>query len=352
MALDVSRLKAMTEGYSSLGHRTDNSVLEVSLEKIERDESQPRKKFDEETLQALAESIREYGLIQPIVVRKKPNTLDQYIIVAGERRYRASQLAGASTIKAVLLSVEPERSELGYIQVIENIKRDALTTAELAEFISGRLAAREKAVAIGKKLGISKPQMSRYAAWDNMPECIRELVRQEKIPSIKIAYELFRKWKEMPESVEETLRTAADDFEWTISAVNAIGLPVDQELPSDAEEMEDQQAEPMIEEQVDTVDQWEAAVEDEPEYSERNGFSVEESAASVSSNDVEEPLDRRVDGSRRPCVVVGIEGREAVLMLKAVADGFVSVKFFDEPSPIEVEVDRVRLLRVDDGQGD
>ena len=46
MALDVSRLKAMTEGYSSLGHRTDNSILEVSLEKIERDESQPRKRFN------------------------------------------------------------------------------------------------------------------------------------------------------------------------------------------------------------------------------------------------------------------------------------------------------------------
>lgn len=70
MALDVSRLKAMTEGYSSLGHRTDNSILEVSLEKIERDESQPRKRFNEETLQELADSIREYGLIQPIVVRK------------------------------------------------------------------------------------------------------------------------------------------------------------------------------------------------------------------------------------------------------------------------------------------
>ena len=354
MALDVSRLKAMTEGYSSLGHRTDNSILEVSLEKIERDESQPRKKFDEETLQALAESIREYGLIQPIVVRKKPNTLDQYIIVAGERRYRASRLAGASTIKAVLLSVESKRSELGYIQVIENIKRDALTTAELAEFISGRLAAREKAVAIGKKLGISKPQMSRYAAWDNMPECIRELVRQEKISSIKIAYELFRKWKELPELVEEMLRNTTDEFEWTMSAVNAIGVKVDQE-PSCvmAEEPRDQEAESSPEENNDPDDQWGTTVEDESEYAEAGKvFSEEEdSSSSVPLNGVEEQIERRDDGSRSPCVVVEIEGREAVLMLKAVANGFVSVKFVDEYAPIEVEVDRVRLLRVDDGQG-
>lgn len=196
MALDVSRLKAMTEGYSSLGHHPGNSVLEIALDKIERDESQPRKNFDEDTLRDLAESIEAYGLLQPIVVRKKPNALDRYIIVAGERRYRASLLFKARTIKAVLLETKTDDAELGYLQVIENIKRDALTTAELADFIAGRIAAKETAVSIGKKLGISKPQMTRYAAWAEMPESIRELVRLQKGPSIKIAYELFRKWKE------------------------------------------------------------------------------------------------------------------------------------------------------------
>ena len=83
MALDVSRLKAMTEGYSSLEHQPGNSVLEIALDKIERDESQPRKNFDEDTLRDLAESIEAYGLLQPIVIRKKPNALDRYIIVAG-----------------------------------------------------------------------------------------------------------------------------------------------------------------------------------------------------------------------------------------------------------------------------
>ena len=182
MALDVSRLKAMTEGYSSLEHQPGNSVLEIALDKIERDESQPRKNFDEDTLRDLAESIEAYGLLQPIVIRKKPNALDRYIIVAGERRYRASQLLKARTIKAVLLETNPDDAELGYLQVIENIKRDALTTAELADFIAARIAAKETAVSIGKKLGISKPQMTRYAAWAEMPESIRELVRLQKVP--------------------------------------------------------------------------------------------------------------------------------------------------------------------------
>ena len=149
MALDVSRLKAMTEGYSSLGHQPGNSVLEIALDKIERDESQPRKNFDEDTLRDLAESIEAYGLLQPIVIRKKPNALDRYIIVAGERRYRASQLLKARTIKAVLLETNPDDAELGYLQVIENIKRDALTTAELADFIAARIAANDTLRSLG-----------------------------------------------------------------------------------------------------------------------------------------------------------------------------------------------------------
>ena len=66
MALDVSRLKAMTEGYSSLEHQPGNSVLEIALDKIERDESQPRKNFDEDTLRDLAESIEAYGRAGPL----------------------------------------------------------------------------------------------------------------------------------------------------------------------------------------------------------------------------------------------------------------------------------------------
>ena len=138
----------------------------------------------------------------------------------------------------------------------------------------------------------------------------------------------------MPELVEETLRNTADDFEWTMSAVKAIGAVVDQELPAAKEMVEPQE--------IDTDAQRESSGEDEPECSEEvNSSSEEEDSASSAS---------RGDGSRHPCVVVEIEGREAVLMLKAVADGFVSVKFFDEPAPIEIEVDRVRLLRVDDGR--
>lgn len=360
MALDVSRLKAMTEGYSSLGHHPGNSVLEIALDKIERDESQPRKNFDEDTLRDLAESIEAYGLLQPIVVRKKPNALDRYIIVAGERRYRASLLLKARTIKAVLLETKTDDAELGYLQVIENIKRDALTTAELADFIAGRIAAKETAVSIGKKLGISKPQMTRYAAWAEMPESIRELVRLQKVPSIKIAYELFRKWKETPEVVEAAISESADDFEWTMAAVKRIGSAPEVEVVDTeaAERFEAGQApgdegtsdEPQTTETKDAEVQWDVGADedDEPVASEESTdfeeVSFEEAAV--------ETTDARSANTRLPRVVVSIDGREAALILKHTADGFVTVKFLDEDDAeaVDVEADRVRLLRVDDGQ--
>lgn len=364
MALDVSRLKAMTEGYSSLGHQPGNSVLEIALDRIERDESQPRKNFDEETLRDLAESIEAYGLLQPIVVRKKPNTLDRYIIVAGERRYRASQMLKARTIKAVLLATEADDAELGYLQVIENIKRDALTTAELADFIAVRIAAKETAVSIGKKLGISKPQMTRYAAWGDMPESIRELVRSQKVPSIKIAYELYRKWKDMPEVTEAAISEAADDFEWTMAAVKAISsASEDEELDIGAAEsfksvqdLEEggAQEEPQAAETYEQEAQWEDGTDEDEESASLESptdFEEEGGPAELSFDDaVMETANARSANKRLPCVVVAIDGREATLILKHVADGFVAVQFFDEDEAVEVEAERVRLLRVDDGQ--
>lgn len=280
--------------------------------------------------------------------------------MAGERRYRASLLFKARTIKAVLLETKTDDAELGYLQVIENIKRDALTTAELADFIAGRIAAKETAVSIGKKLGISKPQMTRYAAWAEMPESIRELVRLQKGPSIKIAYELFRKWKETPEVVEAAISESADDFEWTMAAVKRIGSAPEVEVVDTeaAERFEAGQApgdegtsdEPQTTETKDAEVQWDVGADedDEPVASEESTdfeeVSFEEAAV--------ETTDARSANTRLPRVVVSIDGREAALILKHTADGFVTVKFLDEDDAeaVDVEADRVRLLRVDDGQ--
>lgn len=107
-----------------------NQIIDIPLEQITRDASQPRKHFDKKELNELAESIKHYGLLQPIIVRKDEQS-SQYIIIAGERRYRASLLAGLSSIKALVRSKEDKHE----IALIENLQRKDLNKIEEAQAI-------------------------------------------------------------------------------------------------------------------------------------------------------------------------------------------------------------------------
>ncbi len=108
-----------------------NKVREIDISKIERDLNQPRKNFDEEALKELANSIREKGVLEPILVRKAG---DGYIIVAGERRWRASRLAGKTTVPAIIIEPKDER-EIREIQIIENLQREDISPIERARAI-------------------------------------------------------------------------------------------------------------------------------------------------------------------------------------------------------------------------
>lgn len=104
-----------------------SQLTELKLDQIIRDESQPRKNFDKEALQELADSIKEHGVLQPIVVTKEGN---KYQIVAGERRWRASKLAGLETIPVIIRTIDDQhRLEM---MIIENAQREDLTPIELA----------------------------------------------------------------------------------------------------------------------------------------------------------------------------------------------------------------------------
>lgn len=111
--------------------KTDDEKLsqltELKLDQVIRDESQPRKSFDKEALQELADSIKEHGVLQPIVVTKEG---DKYQIVAGERRWRASKLAGLETIPAIIRTLD-DQNKLE-MMIIENAQREDLTPIELA----------------------------------------------------------------------------------------------------------------------------------------------------------------------------------------------------------------------------
>ncbi len=105
-----------------------SSIGEIELDKIHANPNQPRREFNEEALQELAESIKELGVIQPITLRK--NDDDSYQIIAGERRFRASQLAGKSSIPAYILNANDK--DTMEMALIENIQREDLNPLEIA----------------------------------------------------------------------------------------------------------------------------------------------------------------------------------------------------------------------------
>ena len=132
--------KKLGKGLSSLLGSKENNLINqnlsidkkglllVPIEKIYRDEQQPRKEFDEEKISELAQSIKENGLIQPLILSMRDN--DNYTIVAGERRWRASQEANLKIIPSLLLPEDLDKDE---ISLIENIQREDLKISEEAK---------------------------------------------------------------------------------------------------------------------------------------------------------------------------------------------------------------------------
>tara|TARA_E500000178_G_scaffold355429_1_gene428034 strand:- start:3074 stop:3904 length:831 start_codon:yes stop_codon:yes gene_type:complete len=111
----------------NLDKETKNGLLLIPIENIYRDENQPRKQFDKEKIEELAQSIKKNGLIQPLILTKQNE--NKFILVAGERRWRAAQIANLSTIPALLLPEDLDKDE---ISLIENIQRENLKISEEA----------------------------------------------------------------------------------------------------------------------------------------------------------------------------------------------------------------------------
>ncbi|MGB3751583.1 MAG: ParB/RepB/Spo0J family partition protein [Arcobacteraceae bacterium] len=118
--------------YDNNNISSKNEVLEIEVNNIAINPYQPRKFFNEEKLKELSESIKKNGLLQPIVVTRDGRT---FLLIAGERRLRATKLANIATIKAVVLDIE--NSKLRELALIENIQRDDLNVIEVAQSYAG-----------------------------------------------------------------------------------------------------------------------------------------------------------------------------------------------------------------------
>lgn len=151
---------------------------EIPVSAIEADPNQPRRSFDEEKLQELAESIKLYGVLSPILVRAGALP-GRYTIISGERRYRASQLAGLAAIPAIVSQGEGEDSRTLAIQLVENLQRDDLSPLERAQAIGAlrdghSLSIRE----IAEKLSISKSAVQRSLEILYLPDDLLNALRE------------------------------------------------------------------------------------------------------------------------------------------------------------------------------
>ena len=157
--------------------KTSSELKHLKLDDIIRDEEQPRREFNREALEALASSIAEHGVLQPIVVTKEDG---KYKIVAGERRWRAAKIAGLDKIPAIVRTLDSQnRLELS---IIENAQREDLNAIELATAYAKlqtqfNLTAEE----IGVKVGKSEQSVNNTLRLLTLPDSVKKVMVKEKL---------------------------------------------------------------------------------------------------------------------------------------------------------------------------
>ncbi|MXS79123.1 ParB/RepB/Spo0J family partition protein [Nitrosomonas sp. JL21] len=171
-------------------------ATEIDIKLISEDIHQPRKEFNQETLQELTETIKLRGVKSPISVRPNPDKLGTYIINHGARRYRASINAGLSKIPAF---IDTDYSEAD--QVIENLQRDDLTSREIADFIGRQLAAGKTKSEIARLIGKTNPYITMHAALLDLPDPLGKVYRSGRCTDVTALYDLTRLYKANKEEV-------------------------------------------------------------------------------------------------------------------------------------------------------
>lgn len=170
--------RKLGRGLSSLiGHTKRDEIVMISLDRIKPSDLQPRKKFDEKKLKELAESIKEKGVIEPIIVRIGKN--GYYEIVCGERRYKASQMAGLTKIPAIVKNLTDE--EAFEISLIENIQREDLSPIEFALAFDKLTKLGYSHEDIARKIGKSRSYVTNILRILKLPEDIKKLIDEQKI---------------------------------------------------------------------------------------------------------------------------------------------------------------------------
>jgi ParB family chromosome partitioning protein len=171
-------LDALISSAESL-EEAGNSILEVKINEVEPNREQPRKVFDQEKLQTLAESIKEHGVVQPIIVKKGETG---YVIVAGERRWRASKIAGLKTVPVIVKGMSSK--EMMEIALIENLQREDLNPIEEAEAYQKLIDEYEMTQEeVSKVVGKSRAAVANSVRLLNLSDEIKEMISDGRLTS-------------------------------------------------------------------------------------------------------------------------------------------------------------------------
>ena len=157
--------------------KTNDQIVEIDLNELRANPYQPRKNFDEEALNELASSIKEHGVFQPIIVKK---SIKGYEIIAGERRFRASKLAGMQTIPAIVKDFSDE--EMMQIALLENLQRENLTSIEEAKAYKSIIESMNITQdELAKKVGKSRSHITNILGLLKLPASVQDMVLYNKL---------------------------------------------------------------------------------------------------------------------------------------------------------------------------
>lgn len=157
--------------------KTNDQIVEINLSELRANPYQPRKNFDEEALNELALSIKEHGVFQPIIVKK---SIKGYEIIAGERRFRASKLAGLETIPAIVKDFSDE--EMMQIALLENLQRENLTSIEEAKAYKSIIESMNITQdELAKKVGKSRSHVTNILGLLKLPASVQDMVLYNKL---------------------------------------------------------------------------------------------------------------------------------------------------------------------------
>ncbi len=156
----------------------DNQAQEIEIALIDRNPNQPRKTFDEDSLREMSHSIATYGVLQPLLLVKSDG--GRYLIIAGERRFRASLLAGLKKVPAIVREFTPQ--QIAEISLIENLHREDLNAIEAAEgmreLMENHGLTQEE---VANRIGKSRPYVTNTLRLLQLPEEVTTLVREGKL---------------------------------------------------------------------------------------------------------------------------------------------------------------------------